>query len=264
MDQRPKKLKFYQRKYLIDKKFQFKYTFIIIGLCSVVYCILGTYFYKTTLEATDLLSVQSFELKGIVDSEDNVTLYYLCAFFVVQVFSLLMLGTILTHKIAGPAFRIIRAMEDIASGKLKKIGNLRRFDELQNFIEPVNHLIESINQRLRADIEALEVLKAKIILSVGVETEQKELTVQIDFHLKEKEELKKDEIESQKKVVRQREQDVEGARLDVMKATQELKTLEKHKEKLEDEWKKEQAAKEEDMLDELGQTIFRARQDMEK
>jgi hypothetical protein len=42
-------------------------------------------------------------------------------------------------------------LEDIASGKLKKIGHLRRFDELQNFVEPVNNLIESINKRLALD-----------------------------------------------------------------------------------------------------------------
>jgi methyl-accepting chemotaxis protein len=125
----------------------------------------------------------------MIESEDNVTFYYLCAFFVVQVFSLLLLGTILTHKIAGPAFRIIRTMEDIASGKLKKIGHLRRFDELQNFVEPVNNLIESINKRLALDIENLEGVKTKISSSIGEPALQRDLIAQIDQLLKEKKEM---------------------------------------------------------------------------
>jgi flagellar export protein FliJ len=74
--------------------------------------------------------------------------------------------------------------------------------------------------------------------------------------MKEKEELKKEEIENQKKVVRQREQDVEGARKDLIVANQELKALERHKEKWAEALKREAAIKEEEQSDELAQNIF--------
>ena len=124
--------------------------------------------------------------------------------------------------------------------------------------------LEKELERMKADREARKREYSEKMMRGEMSAQEAIGANQFIERLKEKEELKKDEIESQKKVVRQREQDVEGARQDVMKATQELKTLEKHKEKLEDAWKKEQATKEEDMLDELGQTIFRARQDLEK
>jgi len=41
-----------------------------------------------------------------------------------------------------------------------------------------------------------------------------------------------------------------------MVASQELKALQKHKEKWQADWKKEMAMKEEDNLDEIGQVIF--------
>ena len=74
--------------------------------------------------------------------------------------------------------------------------------------------------------------------------------------MKEQEDLKKEEIQGQKKVVAQREQDVEGARADLIKANQDLKALEKHREKWQAQVRKEAATKEEEMLEEIAQTIF--------
>jgi flagellar export protein FliJ len=74
--------------------------------------------------------------------------------------------------------------------------------------------------------------------------------------LKEQELLQIDAIDGQKAVVAQREEDVKVARQALVVATQELKALEKHKEKWIEEVKKEWAAKEEEAMDEIAQTIF--------
>ncbi|MFH1729231.1 MAG: hypothetical protein ABIA04_12525 [Pseudomonadota bacterium] len=189
MPQRNKKLRFYQRKYLIDKKFQIKYTLIVIAVCSLIYVLLGYHFYTTSLEATDLLSIQNFELQSMVEQEDNFTLYYLITFFIVQIFSLFILGTLLTHKIAGPAFRIMKSMEDIASGKLRKIGNLRKFDELKSFVEPVNNLIESINSRANNDIAFLEDLKSKIVDNDKADVKNSKILKTIESEIAKKKDL---------------------------------------------------------------------------
>ena len=72
----------------------------------------------------------------------------------------------------------------------------------------------------------------------------------------EQEELQKNAIEAQKAVVEYKKKELDAARQAVVVATQELKALEKHKEKLFEEWKKEQQAKEEETMDELAQQIF--------
>jgi flagellar export protein FliJ len=74
--------------------------------------------------------------------------------------------------------------------------------------------------------------------------------------LKEQEEAQKNAIEAQKAVVAQKDEEVDAARGALVKATQEVKALEKHKEKLVDDWKKEQQAKEEEVMDELAQQIY--------
>ena len=74
--------------------------------------------------------------------------------------------------------------------------------------------------------------------------------------LKEQEEAQKDAIEGQKDVVAGREEDVRDAREKLTVATQDLKALEKHKEKWEKKIKREKQLKEEEALDELAQTIY--------
>ncbi len=74
--------------------------------------------------------------------------------------------------------------------------------------------------------------------------------------LKEAEESQKNAIEGQKAVVAQKLEEVNAARQNLINATQELKALEKHKEKFIEEWKKEMQAKEEEVMDELAQQMF--------
>lgn len=78
--------------------------------------------------------------------------------------------------------------------------------------------------------------------------------------LKEQEALQENAIEGQKNVVAQKEDAVQAARQELVTATQELKALEKHKEKWAEEIKKELEAKEAEALDEIAQTVFLGRQ----
>ena len=73
--------------------------------------------------------------------------------------------------------------------------------------------------------------------------------------LKEQEQAQERTIEGQQRVIEQREKEVDRARQGLAEATQELKALEKHKEKWEKEQKRKRQLKEEELLDELAQTI---------
>jgi flagellar export protein FliJ len=74
--------------------------------------------------------------------------------------------------------------------------------------------------------------------------------------LREQEEAQKQAIEGQKAIVAEKQQQVDLARQNLVKATQDLKALEKHKEKFIEDWKKEMQGKEEEAMDELAQQIF--------
>ena len=75
-------------------------------------------------------------------------------------------------------------------------------------------------------------------------------------HLKDLEKQQKEAIAEQEDRVREHEGYVQVARDELVVATQELKALEKHKEKWLEEVKKEREAKEELAMDDIAQTIF--------
>lgn len=78
--------------------------------------------------------------------------------------------------------------------------------------------------------------------------------------LKEREGAFKMEIERQKDNIRAAERVVDEKKEAMIQATQQFKALEKHKEKWTIEVKREIAAKEEDALEDIAQTIFLKRQ----
>lgn len=74
--------------------------------------------------------------------------------------------------------------------------------------------------------------------------------------LKEKEAEQKYAIEGQRENVRNAEKEVKKAQDALIVATQDLKAIQKHKEKWAEEVRKERQQKEEDAMDEIGQVIF--------
>lgn len=147
-----------QRKYLINKTFQLKYTSMVVAACSVIYLLLGYYFYSTTLDNTDLLAIQNLEMKGMVEEEDNYVLWALIFFFLLQISSLFMLGTLITHKIVGPTFRFTRQLADMAGGKFLLMRALRKGDEFQEFVEQINGVTTYVRSGAEYDIAQLNSL----------------------------------------------------------------------------------------------------------
>ncbi|MBI3180291.1 MAG: flagellar FliJ family protein [Deltaproteobacteria bacterium] len=74
--------------------------------------------------------------------------------------------------------------------------------------------------------------------------------------LKELEVAQKHAIEGQKQVVAQKQEEVKSAQKSLTDAMQDLKALEKHREKFEDQVKHEQDTKQEESMDEIAQSIY--------
>lgn len=75
-------------------------------------------------------------------------------------------------------------------------------------------------------------------------------------HLKDQEKRQAEAIREQEDIVSEHDGYVRSAQAALVVRTQELKALEKHREKWLEEWKKEMAAKEEIVMDDIAQTIF--------
>ena len=146
----------------------------------------------------------------------------------------------------------------------------RAKDEAERYLGECTQILKEEQERLKSMERELERMIAKREAKKR-EYAEKAMRGEMDARsavsaniyidrLKEQEELQKSAIDGQIQVVRQKQHDVDAARDDLIKASQELKALEKHREKWSDQIKKERMAKEEAELDELGQTIHLSRE----
>ena len=77
------------KRYLVDKRFQIKYTLMIVLICSSLYAFFGYRLYQEARAKTAILQLQQPDVRKEVEAEDRTILYYLAGFFLLQVGSLL-------------------------------------------------------------------------------------------------------------------------------------------------------------------------------
>jgi hypothetical protein len=65
-------------------------------------------------------------------------------------------GILVTHKVAGPIFKMKRQINDVGEGRLRIPGKLRKGDELVEFFETFETMVRNLRQRQEGEIEKLE------------------------------------------------------------------------------------------------------------
>jgi len=148
------------RNFLLDKRFQLKYTLAVVLVSSVISIGLGYFLYKAHRESSRVASLDDPDLDGALSAalkeEDRKVLFYLVAFLGGLVLSLSAVGIVATHKIAGPAFSMRRTLSQIADGDLPKVRALRKGDELK---EVAAELIRMANFLRDTEEQSLATLK---------------------------------------------------------------------------------------------------------
>jgi nitrogen fixation/metabolism regulation signal transduction histidine kinase len=65
-------------------------------------------------------------------------------------------GIVLTHKVAGPLFKITNHLDKIRDGKLGVVYNLRKGDQLVDFFEHFKNAHDALRHRTEEDIALLD------------------------------------------------------------------------------------------------------------
>jgi methyl-accepting chemotaxis protein len=95
---------------------------------------------------------------------------------IVQIF----FGIILTHRIAGPMFSLVRHLRLIASGKWRLSVRHRKGDELQILARHLNEMSDSLVATATRDIERLEAIKSALIQSTGDQKALETIVMTVD------------------------------------------------------------------------------------
>lgn len=148
-----------QRKiFLINKRFQFKYTAIFVGILILMVILVEWDIYyaiKTMLQKVFLTE----ELR-----HDLTAFHFLVAvkFFIFMVFIAFM-SIYFSHRIAGPVYRLEKNLLNmISEGDLTKQFCLREKDELKELADALNTMTSNLRLKLLSDEEFREKTRVQI------------------------------------------------------------------------------------------------------
>jgi hypothetical protein len=162
--QGPPKHQRHLRNYLLNKGLQLRFTLIIVAISATLTGGLGWVVMTKAHEASRVVQVRAMDptdemaqqLVAQFAHNDKVMLAVLIAFGVILSVVLSAYGIVLTHKIAGPLFKVTLYLDKMRDGKLGQVYNLRKGDELVEFFEHFKAAHDSVRARTEADIVLLD------------------------------------------------------------------------------------------------------------
>lgn len=159
------------RNYLLNSSYQLRFTGVIVVIAAVLTGGLGYFVMSKAHEASRLVSVRAMDPTDELAQQlvqqfahnDRILMMILIAFGCVLSLVLAGYGIVLTHKVAGPLYKITNHLDKIRDGKLGVVYNLRKGDQLVDFFQHFKGAHDALRARTAEDIELLD----KAIAAVG-------------------------------------------------------------------------------------------------
>ena len=161
MTESDKNQKFRRTNYFTSVKFQLRYVglilmcmFIAAGVCTyTVYCT------GTAIFAEKLSSVYP---QGRLVALINSVNYNILGNILLLIPAIVLIALYLSHKIAGPIYRIERYLSDMAAGKLTTHITLRKGDEFGGVATKINVLTDSLRTTISSQRASLDKILAEL------------------------------------------------------------------------------------------------------
>ena len=89
-------------------------------------------------------------------SEDRVLVYKMIGLGIGLIVILSAYLVIMTHKVAGPLYKVSLYFDKMAEGKIGKVTALRKGDMLQDFYGNFREMHEAVRTRMQSDVISME------------------------------------------------------------------------------------------------------------
>ena len=157
----------YKRKvknYLLDVGLQLRYTATIVVIAVVLTAILGHRIYQATQDTSKVIlwtglvdPATAQELQSQFAQSDRTVMLGSIGFGIILVLSISGVGILLTHKVAGPLYKISSFFGRIRDNRLGPApAKLRKGDELQDFYLSFREMHQAVRGRVEDDVRVLE------------------------------------------------------------------------------------------------------------
>jgi methyl-accepting chemotaxis protein len=156
------------KNYLLEPRFQLKYTGMVVGVTLVVASVLGFFAYRYSHGQTEMLTARSLAESGMdlpaetvaliqeeAEKADREVLLSIVVGIGVLVLALGLTGILVTHRLVGPAYKLKMLLKDVTEGHLRVKGRLRKGDELQDVFLAFEAMIAEMRRRQTVEVEVL-------------------------------------------------------------------------------------------------------------
>lgn len=160
------------RNFLLDARFQLKYTGAVVAVTVIVTGLVGFWLgreaYRYSRESTQVLTAQaagvSPELFEYLQEESRAKDAEVLRNIVIGISALVLIlavalgftGIVVTHKVVGPAYKLKLLLGDVAAGSLNIRGGLRKGDELQDVGDAFKTMVTSLKARREEELAELD------------------------------------------------------------------------------------------------------------
>ena len=171
------------KNYILDLRYQMKFTLTMVTVACALTAALGYVIMSKAHEASRVVSVRALdptdtEAQALVqqfESNDRILIFVLIGFGLVLSAVLTVYGIVITHKVAGPLFKVSLYLDKIRDGKLGQVYNLRKGDELVEFFEHFKGAHEALRNQELADVALFE----RVLPQIGDESLKAEIATVI-------------------------------------------------------------------------------------
>ncbi len=156
------------KNFLVDPKFQLKYTGMVVAVTVVVASMLGYVALQYSKGQTQALTIQMLasgadiddqfitDIEGYAREEDARVRNSVILGILVMTLALAFTGVIVTHRLVGPAYRLRRLLKGVQAGRIQVGFGLRKGDELQEVFEAFRAMVLALRDAHVADIDRLD------------------------------------------------------------------------------------------------------------
>jgi nitrogen fixation/metabolism regulation signal transduction histidine kinase len=97
-----------------------------------------------------------------LESGQDTLFATLCSVLAALVVALALVGIVVTHKVAGPVYKMTRQIRELGEGSLRMPAPLRKGDELGSFFDTFASTVQSLRERREKEIAALDAAIAQL------------------------------------------------------------------------------------------------------
>jgi hypothetical protein len=151
------------RNYLLDVGLQLRYTATIVVVAVFLTAGLGYKMYQATRDISKVIlwtglvdPTSAQELQSQFSNSDRVVLWGIIGFGIVLILSISAVGILITHKVAGPLYKITSLFHRVRDNRLGPApAGLRKGDELQDFYTGFREMHQAVRGRVEDDVRVL-------------------------------------------------------------------------------------------------------------